>query len=667
MSDELFQRSIWTTVRYALTDVGAEEISIREEITSILVDALSTIGAVEIEYTYTGISVETDFPEAFVFDEDGKTLRAVLIIGRPSNGTVPKVLESFVVERVTSVIRNIEDVCNSRTEHKDTGADGLGEFVYLLRERGHFITSLQINVVVLGNCGDTDELDGLPVSVSLGKSTASALIDVYDINKLQRLLDENSGNGTVSVDFREFVGGPLKCLQAPLKDEAFDTYLAIVPGAALASIYERFQSRILQKNLRNYLQASGKVNKGIQKSLKEKPEKFLAFNNGITVTSSSAVINENGQIETLNDFQIVNGGQTTASLDYARRFLGVDIGAVSIQAKIVVIDIESDQTFIDDVSNYANSQNKVKMSDFASRDSFQIALATLMRDNENLVFEWEDGSRNFWYYEAFRGGYKTELGQLNGKKRKKFERLYPKSQVIDKLELAKCENGWDGYPHFVCRGSDMNFTAWVKRTKPQNRDAPDIAYCKETIAKVILWRSFLKLVKEQGFSGYRSEISALSFSYFVSLLGEKNYEIDLEKIWELGHIPFELQDQMCKVIHLTRDLLRSLAGEEDPAQWAKKPIAWEKIQSTSYKEISRLVSLLKNAGLLREKSVKIDLLCSRAVELLEKSKSPLGRVDFISQLRLNESDWDKFRRELLASGEVVQVGTGPGTKYIISA
>jgi hypothetical protein len=213
----------------------------------------------------------------------------------------------------------------------------------------------------------------------------------------------------------------------------------------------------------------------------------------------------------------------------------------------------------------------------------------------------------------------------------------------------------------------MNFTAWVKRTKPQNRDAPDIAYCKETIAKVILWRSFLKLVKEQGFSGYRSEISALSFSYFVSLLGEKNYEIDLEKIWELGHIPFELQDQMCKVIHLTRDLLRSLAGEEDPAQWAKKPIAWEKMQSTSYKEISRLVSLLKNAGLLREKSVKIDLLCSRAVELLEKSKSPLGRVDFISQLRLNESDWDKFRRELLASGEVVQVGTGPGTKYIISA
>ena len=301
-------------------------------------------------------------------------------------------------------------------------------------------------------------------------------------------MDESSDSGSVSIDFREFIGGPLKCLQAPTRDAGFDTYLAIVPGEVLASIYERYRTRILQKNLRNYLQASGKVNKGIQKSLKEMPEKFLAFNNGLTVTASAAQINENGYIEILSDFQIVNGGQTTASLDHARRFSGLDLKSVSVQAKIVVIDIELDRTFIDDVSNYANSQNKVKMSDFSSRDSFHVALSSLMRDNENLVCEWDDGSRNYWFYEAFRGGYKTELGELTGKRRRRFERNFPKSQVIDKLELAKCENSWDGFPHFVCRHGDMNFAAWVKRTKPQSRNAPDLEYCKEIIAKVILWR-----------------------------------------------------------------------------------------------------------------------------------------------------------------------------------
>lgn len=667
MSNSSFQRSIWTTIRFALTDVGADEISIREEVASILVDALSSVGATEIEYSYTGIAVETDFPEAFVFDDDGKTLRLVQIIGRPSNGMVQRVNDKQVSERIESLIRNIESVYNSNTEYRDAGAEGLGEFVYLLRERGHSLTSLQLKVVVLGNCGDPDELVELPVNLKLENSIIVASIDVYDMNKLQKLLDEDSDNGTVAVDFREFVGGPLRCLQAPVKNEAFDTYLAIIPGDALASIYERFQSRILQKNLRNYLQASGKVNKGIQKSLREKPEKFLAFNNGITVTASSAVINENGQIEILNDFQIVNGGQTTASLDYARRFIGVDITPVAVQAKIVVIDIESDPSFIDDVSNFANSQNKVKMSDFASRDSFQVALAELMRDNENLVYEWEDGRRNYWYYEAFRGGYKTELGQLNGKRRKKFERDFPKSQVVDKLELAKCENGWDGYPYFVCRGNDMNFTAWVKRTKPQKRDAPDLNYCREIIGKVILWRCFLDLVKEQGFSGFRSQISAIAYSNFVFLLEGRNLEIDLQKIWELGHVPVELHDEIGNVIHFTQDLLTSLAGGEDPAQWAKKPISWEKIQLSTYKDLPKLVSRLRIADLLREKSVNFDLLCSRAVELLEKSKIPMGRVDFLNQLMIDESDWDKFRRELLSSGEVLQIGSGPGTKYIVSA
>jgi hypothetical protein len=666
MSNEMFKRSMWSTLGYALTDVGDDELSTREEITSILVESLSDVGAAEIEYSYTGIATESLFPEAYVFDEDGRTLRLIQIVGKPSGGPIQRFGSENVVKKICDLIGNLKEVHSASEEFRDSGADGLGEFIHLLRSRGGFIKSLELKVVILGNCDDPDELLGLPSQLQFGPTVCSISVDVYDMNKLQRMLDDKSDNGSVTVDFREFMGGPLKCLQAPLQNGTFETYLAIIPGEALATIYERYRSRILQKNLRNYLQATGKVNKGIQKSLKEKPEKFLAFNNGLTVTASSAQINENGQIEVLRDFQIVNGGQTTASLDHARRFSGTNLSEVSIQAKIVVMDIGADPTFIDDVSNYANSQNKVKMSDFASRDSFQVALATLMRDNEHLVYEWDDGNRNYWFYEAFRGGYKTELGELSGKKRRKFERNFPKSQVVDKLELAKCENGWDGYPYFVCRGNDMNFAAWIKRTKPQNRTAPDLDYCKEMVARVILWRSCLRLVKEQNFSGFRSQISAISYSYLVFLLENRNREIDLQKIWNLGRVPEEVEEEMLKVIFFVKGFLPSMSEEADPAQWAKRPNSWEKLKSMKYEGASRLVSRLASEGLLREKSVNYDLICARAIDLLEKSKLPMSRNEFLLELKMEAGQWEKFRRELLSSGDVVAVGTGPGMKYVIA-
>lgn len=666
MTSDYPHRSVWSTIGYAITDAGDENVSTREEVASILVDALSSIGAAEFEYSYTGIATERPFPEAFVFDEDGRTLRMILVAGIPSKGIPRKIDEKYVIGRITDLVRNLGKVHDTDENFADTGVDALGEFVYLLRTNGKSITSVRLTVVALGICEKIDDVKDLPTSLKLGISDSALVIDVYDINKLQKAIDSASTNGSVEINFRDYMGSPLKCLQAPGTEADFETYLAIIPGDVVAAIYERFQTQVLQRNVRNFLQATGKVNKGIQKSLKEKPEKFLAFNNGLTITASSVQLNESNQIEVLSDFQIVNGGQTTASLDFAKRYSGLDLKAVSIQAKIVVIDIKSDPTFIDDVSNFANSQNKVKTSDFASRDEFHITLEKLMRDKEELLFEWQEGKKNCWFYEAFRGGYDTEVGQRVGRNRDNFKLIYPKSQVVNKLELAKCENGWDGYPYQVCKGDDMNFAAWIKRTKPHSRLAPDIQYAKELVAKVMLWRATLRLPKEESFSGYRSQISAMSYSYLVFLLERKNLEIDLENIWDSGCVPEEIEDELRKIVHFVKDFLPRRTEEANIAQWAKKSNSWEILKAEKNPEAAKAVTRLQRAGLTREKTADYELLVSRTVEIFEKSKKSLNRGELLDQLNLDQSHWDKFRKELLSSGEVVQTGVGPGSKYGIS-
>lgn len=665
MSSEYPQLSLWSTIGFVISNGGSEEKSTREEITSILVDSLSGIGAVEFEYSYTGITSELSYPEAYVFDEDGKTLRLILMVGVPNNGLARQIESDYVIKRTIELVENLNKTYANVADFDDTGADELGEFVYLLKKNGRSIKTVRLTIVVLGNIENSDELSGFPTGLQIGEFKCPLVIDVYDIDKLQKAIDSASNNGTVDIDFRDYIGSPLRCLQSSVKNTNFETYLAIIPGDAVAAIYARFQTRVLQRNVRNFLQATGKVNKGIQKSLKEKPEKFLAFNNGLTITASAVQLNESNQIEILRDFQIVNGGQTTASLDFAKRYSGLNLSDVSIQAKIVVIDIELDPTFIDDVSNYANSQNKVKTSDFASRDSFHINLGKLMQD-ERLIFEWDDGQRNLWFYEAFRGGYNSELGQRSGNRRKNFQLIFPKSQVINKLELAKCENAWDGYPYHVCKGDDMNFTAWNKRTKPNSRQAPDIQYCMDLIAKVILWRATLAIPKDQKFSGYRSQISAMAYSYLVYLLELKNYEVDLRKIWDMGCVPDEILDEINEIVYFVKDFLPKMTEEDNPAQWAKKQNSWEKLKDMKYKGATKLVNRLLRAGLLREKTADYDLLVVRAIEVMENTGRSLNRGELLVQLNLDPIHWDRFRKELLSNGEVVQTGSGPGSRYTTS-
>ena len=116
-----------------------------------------------------------------------------------------------------------------------------------------------------------------------------------------------------------------------------------MPGGLIAELYERYGSRLLESNVRSYLSARGKVNKGIRTTVQSNPSMFLAYNNGITATATGVKTKGSGggqyAISIIRDLQIVNGGQTTASLFFVRREdKEADLGSVYVQMKLVVVD-----------------------------------------------------------------------------------------------------------------------------------------------------------------------------------------------------------------------------------------------------------------------------------------------------------------------------------------
>ena len=666
------QISIWSLVQAALRSESSEdsnaEKSTHEIIAEIIFgEVLFETGDIESELTYTGIRTFSGFPDAFVFDEDAKTLRLCLLVGRLGPISIPNVSPSDVLKARHELITLLDQIALGENLINEQNVEGLGQFIYEFSKVWRDLTKIEVKLVVMGKSKIVeDKLDEKILKIG-GLEKIKIDTQVFDIPQLQTQQDLTHKSGTVNLDLLEFLGGPLRCLEVSTGGSEVKTYLAIFPGEALAEIYGRYRTRILQKNLRNYLQATGKVNKGILKTLQEMPGRFLAYNNGLTITASSVKLNGAGNIVSLEDFQIVNGGQTTASLDHAKRYLGLSLEKVSIQAKINVIDVKNHPTFIDDISNFANSQNKVKVSDFASRDSFQERLSELMRDDPRLLCEWSNGENNYWYYEAFRGGYLAEKYSRSRQAQRQFEFIFPKHQIIDKIELAKVENAWDGYPHFVCRGADMNFAEWIKRTKPHSRPEPTIEYCQELIAKTILFRSFSDLVKSQNYPAFRSQILAIAYSYFRFILEKGGQEIDLSKIWNLGLTSEDLDEVILDVITWTKEVLTTRSGEYDPAQWAKKLIAWEKIQSIKSPRPPNVLLRLSRLELLRGLSFNFDVACAKACEAIEKSTKGLSRKEILTEINIDEKYWDSVRRSLLKDYDVVITGTGRWIRYLRNA
>ena len=409
---------------------------------------------------------------------------------------------------------------------------------------------------------------------------------VWDVDRLEQLARSSSGRTELDLDLRKWAPGGLAALRVPGDDE-FDTYLAVVPGPMLADLYAEHGSRLLESNVRSFLSARGKVNKGIRTTVQSKPEKFLAFNNGITATATSVELTETGSIKRIRDLQIVNGGQTTASLFYIRRDSSPkpDLSKIYVQMKLVVVQPSEAEVLVPDISRFANSQNAVSEADFFSNSPFHVRMENLSR---RTLAPSQPGSpfQTNWFYERTRGQYLNEKSKLTPAAAKKFEASFPRNQVITKTDAARYLVAWDQKPHVVSQGAQKNFVAFAQSvaSKWEASDAQfNVAYFKELAAKAIFYNAVrAKVAKAEWYDkGYLANIVTYAMAKVAQeIQRSRSGAMNFPAIWQRQSVPDGVLTYAVEVAQMC-SLTLTAPGRpvQNVTEWAKREQCWEAVRA----------------------------------------------------------------------------------------
>lgn len=415
------------------------------------------------------------------------------------------------------------------------------------------------------------ELNGVDVSFS-----------IWDIDRLYRCVTSGKMRETIEIDFENEFDTTIPCIENKTS-EKYSVYLAIINGELLAKIYEIHGPRLLERNVRSFLQVKGAVNKGIRDTLKDEPDMFLAYNNGISVTAESidVVRDENGKpsISKIRDMQIVNGGQTTASIfnAYKDKKIETDLSKVFVQMKVSVIDKpETMDEIVPKISAFANTQNKIQMADFSANDPFHRKIEELSR------VTWAQGIGGMkpvnWFYERARGQYADTLSkETTTLRRKVFKETHP---VFTKTDLAKFENTWDQLPYQVSEGAQKNFKKFTVRLNERGKFIPDNKYYERLIAKAIMFKRTEKLVQQQQYGGYRANIVTYTLAYLSYVTAQR---IDLDRIWKEQQLTRALEYDIVEISKFVHDIIVNPAGGANVGEWCKKKQCWELIKEYGYK------------------------------------------------------------------------------------
>jgi hypothetical protein len=399
---------------------------------------------------------------------------------------------------------------------------------------------------------------------------------LWDLEKLSRL--RVGHREVVCLDFVNDYGGAIPCLQMADYTGEYRTFLAFFSAALLARVYGEHGQRLLERNVRAFLQAKGKINKGLQQTLREEPHRFLAYNNGLCCTAAEVKLNAvrdgHAMLERVSDFQIVNGGQTTASIFHALKKEKVDVSHVVVQVKLTVLsNPQKVSEIVPLISKFANSQNKVNGADLSASGKFHRQMETLSRTVWSPPMSGMDRGSH-WYYERARGSYLDDKAREGTPARQKeWTANNPPERKFTKTDLAKYEHAWIGMPHVVCRGAEKNFFEFAERLEDDGEPTVDHNYFKHTIAKAILFRTTEKLFTALGLEGYRAN----SVAYAVAWLAQHSgHRVNLNSIWEKQRVPPLTQEALkavCKAAHTHITQTGGNVGE-----WSKKSECWNCFQ-----------------------------------------------------------------------------------------
>ncbi|MEK5208591.1 AIPR family protein [Psychrobacillus sp. FSL H8-0510] len=471
----------------------------------------------------------------------------------------------------------------------------------------------EVNIFVITN---TFYLSNKPIEMKIpGVETVN--VHVWDMDRIYRLSEAEQGIRDFDINFTEVYDGTIQMLKVPSGEElnenyVLECYLGYIPAQLLAQLYDEWGPKLVERNVRSFLQARGGTNKGIRDTLKNPTQRgiFVAYNNGISSVAKDGIIEKIGdsnlyEIKNLTSWQIVNGGQTTASIHQAYKN-GEDLSEVYVQAKLTIIKVDAEEEqdkyaleddLVSKISEYANTQNKINKSDLLANTRF---MADIEKFSRSTWVPAQDNrkSEEKWYFERARGQYMVDIGRRKkGKEQNDFKKMYPQEKVLTKVELAKYFMSWEGYPHISSKGGEeafkrfmaLNSTYWKYDLDSDGMSlikSIDQDYYKLLIARCIVNNYVAEIVGKLGLKGYRANVVYYSVAMFNFLYGK---QLNLKDVWIKQQGLGEWEEPINIIANRSIKYLRESAGDRNVTQWAKSEECWEGFKKECANVLSDLV------------------------------------------------------------------------------
>mgnify|MGYP005846577659 FL=1 len=442
---------------------------------------------------------------------------------------------------------------------------------------------IQVNLILVSERMLSERIQAIPDAEVAGVSVAH---HIWDISRLHRQHSSRSHKEPLDLDFGQMFGDGIACLPAHLSTHAYQSYLMVMPANVLATLYEKFGARLLEQNVRTFLQARGNVNKGLRATILNEPGMFFAYNNGITATAQSVeteATDSGLMITKVVDLQIVNGGQTTASLFHTRKRDKADLSQIFVQMKLSVIDNQQSEMVVPRISEYANTQNRVNAADFFSNHPYHVRMEGFSRRL------WAPAQRGAtretrWFYERARGQYADAQSKLTPAEQRRFKAEHPKTQMFTKTDLAKFENVWDDHPRWVNLGSQKNFARYAARIGSEWEKSSDTFnefYFKRAVARGLIFRATERIISAQPWynGGYRANIVAYTLALIGDITKRVKLSIDFLGVWNAQGIDSVLENAIVTVSRIVNDdITGPTQGISNISEWCKKEACWTRIQ-----------------------------------------------------------------------------------------
>lgn len=491
---------------------------------------------------------------------------------------------------------------------------------------------------------DPVEVDGITVEFG-----------IWTIDRLYENI-RNEGE-TREIQFSDYGSEPVKCLL--IDSGVFPGYMCAMPGDLLANLYEQHDTELLEGNIRSFLSTKVAVNGGIRKTIINEPNKFFIYNNGISATATEVkTIVKDGQLclTGIVDFQIVNGGQTTASLYNSRYKDKADLSTIYVPMKLTVVEKEKSKEVIPLIAEYANTQNKVNSADFFSNHEFCIKME---RYSRSCRVAPQNGAQydTFWFFERAKGQYtQAQIGKTAAQIRE-FKLRYPKNQLFTKTDLAKFRNSWACMPDVVSKGAQTNFQKFaddVKKHYEEKSNEYNEKYFKDTVALGLLFHATEALVSSQEWyqQGYRAQIVTYSVALLSKLLAKQypGYLLDLQRIWRDQSIPQVVLKELITITRLVNESINDPDRQTvNVTQWCKRAECWKRMQEQCQYQLNRDI---------------LDACIDREEEMAEKAYARKGSKEEASILAETEvfqygaENWKRlsefvYERKLISSSKQI--------------